>query len=128
MRTFVPKLLVLGCGLLLALPPGWCCIFAVGTARHDVAEIAPCCRSCCDRFAPSTPTHKPAPSKPLRCPCADRQTTAPDSVKSSIVDLNVVAVLPVDEPALHIAPLEAAIAFSPLVSTSPQILHCVWLC
>ena len=127
MRLFLPRLLMLGCGLLLALPPGWCCIFASEEARKETAKAAPCCRSCCgDKSQPATPT--PAPDKPDRCPCADRQSTAPDTLKAFAPDLSLIAPLhsldfplPTEDAADHDG-------FRPLVSCSAHLLNCVWLC
>lgn len=128
MRGFVPRLLVLSCSLLLALPPGWCCIFAFSTTRNENAKTAPCCRSCCHQANPTTPTPKPVPPKPTRCPCDDRQTTAPESAKTIHGDLFALAVLPV----LDLAPTALTVAVplvaSFFVSSSPQLLHCIWLC
>lgn len=128
MRLFFPRFLMLCCGLLLALPPGWCCIFAIQPARKETTKTTPYRRSCCDQSTPSKSAPKPAPHKSDRCPCADRQTTAPDSVKAPPADLSVVAVLPVLNPALTVASAAAPAALPTLVSSSPHLLHCVWLC
>jgi hypothetical protein len=128
MRLFAARLLMLSCSLLLALPPGWCCIFALGTIRNDAAKPAPCCRSCCHQSKPTMPTPQPEPHKPGRCPCDDRQTTVPDSVKALHGGLAVLVALPALDP----APLGLTVAvsdrFSLPISASPQLLHCVWLC
>ena len=128
MRGFVPRLLMLSCSLLLVLPPGWCCIFAVQTVREDSTKTDPCCPSCCGKSNTSTPTPSPAPDKPTRCPCADRQSTAPDTAKAFAVDLSVVAVLLVVDRTPTEFPASAPAATPPFLFSSPQLLHCVWLC
>ena len=128
MPSFGARMVVLSCGLLLALPPGWCCIFATLLPTHDAPVAAPACRSCCRQFAPSSPTPKPKPHNPERCPCADRHATTLDHVKSAPLDLSFVVVLPAVERSFLPSPMDAAAAFSPPPSASPQLIHCVWLC
>ena len=128
MRWFVTRLLMLSCSLLLVLPPGWCCIFAVRTVRNDATTTAPSCPSCCGKSNTSTSTPNPAPDKPIRCPCADRQSTAPDNAKAFTLDLSVVAVLPVHNDTFTELPAIAPAATHAFLSSSPQLLHCVWLC
>lgn len=128
MRFTFPRILMLCCGLLLALPPGWCCIFAIQPARKETRKIVPHCPCCCDKSQEPNPTPKPAPHKPQRCPCADRQTTTPDSVKAMPVSLTVLAVLPVLDPTLTESLACTPAPLPTFVSSSPQLLHCVWLC
>jgi hypothetical protein len=128
MRLFVPRFLMLGCGLLLALPPGWCCILAIQTARQETTKLVPCCRSCCGNSNSSTPTPKPVPHKPGRCPCADRQTTAPENVKTFHCDLSIVAPLAALDPAPFEANAGEPAGLPPHLCSSAQLLHCVWLC
>lgn len=128
MRWFATRLLMLSCSLLLVLPPGWCCIFAIRTVRNDLTKTAPSCPSCCGKSHTSTPSPSPAPDRPVRCPCADRQSTAPDNAKAFTVDLSVVAVLPFLDDVLTELSVIAPAATHPYLSSSPQILHCVWLC
>src|SRR5262245_50907562 len=81
MRSRVLRSLVLACSLLLALPQGCVCLFAVLTATATVttATTTPVTTGgCCgcykqDRQPKPTPTGKPSAPPVSRCPCYDRQ-------------------------------------------------------
>src|SRR6516165_10498741 len=89
MRRRVVRSLVLACSLLLALPQGWCCLFAVrkanassttGTPNKATPPAkrgggCPCCSSSSD--PKPDPTDKPSPLQSGTCPCSDRQTILP---------------------------------------------------
>jgi hypothetical protein len=134
MRSRFLRSLVLGCGLLLALPPGWCCTFALRAAKQGISQgppkATPCCCPCCAKEAPPpAPTPTPAPKTPDRCPCADRHSTAPDAPKVFASDPGLVTPLP----AIDLAPswpgISALVGFrSPAAPTSSHVLNCVWLC
>ena len=129
-RSRLLRSLVLGCGLLLALPPGWCCIFAFRSVKQEAPKASPCCCPCCAKEAPRpAPTPAPAPKAPDRCPCADRHSTAPDAPKVFASDPGFVAPVPV----IHLAPfwlgITAPAGFCPpAAATSSHVLNCVWLC
>jgi hypothetical protein len=80
MQTRLVRSLVFAFSLSLVLPPGWCCM----VPRAAAEEAAPCC-GCHECAQPDeTPADDaPAPMPPgsNRCPCFDRQTTAPDTYK-----------------------------------------------
>ncbi len=144
MRPLLLRLLVLACGLLLALPPGWCCLLPLcPAAQHAAPVTAPagpcepeetCC--CCGAGArpvppPASPT--PAPIPATCCPgCADRDVTAPDAVKPPVVspDAAPVAALPAGPHLLSGASSAGPAAdLGPLCHSTPlHVLHCVWLC
>lgn len=132
MRSSFLRFLVLGCGLLLVLPPGWCCMFASWGRKQDAPSARPCRRTCCgeeNRSPTSTPTPRPAPRKPARCPCADRLSTVPDTAKVFAGDPPIVA--PLD--ALDLSPAQPAVDSpvgfrSPSPPSATHILNCLWLC
>jgi hypothetical protein len=117
------RILCLACGLLLALPPAWCC-WTPQPAPAAQPESAPA--SCCHKeTAP-----KPAPAAPpAQCPCYDRQTVAPAGSVKVAADLSpalspVVAVA--DSP--RAGPPAAAAPIAPPPSRPLHLLRCVWLC
>jgi hypothetical protein len=124
--------LLLACGLLLALPPGWCCMLQLPKAEEQARPAAPksvpCC--CCKKGAkPASPTPAPPPQRPARCPCADRHSTAPDAPKVIGCDLSCVAPLPTTDLAPSGTAAGHPVVFRALPSeTSPHLLNCVWLC
>jgi len=121
--------LVLGCGLLLALPPGWCCVPAPAVAAETPqAPREPSC--CCRHPAPSE--DQPAPAVPAppagRC-CCEKESTEPPS--ASTVDLDPAGSLPlVDNAVCPALSLRDTAAYSgPRVhAPPPRLLYCVWLC
>jgi hypothetical protein len=132
MRSVLFRALVLACGTLLALPPGWCCLFGRGYccgARPEAKAACSCAKTaeaaCCCKEKPSEPL-KPPPEK-SRC-CVRDLTVAPkvDPPTGGLA----VAVL-AGPPAL-LADL-TTFSFSPTLpttlSTPPlHLLYCVWLC
>ena len=131
MMSHVPQFLVFGCGVLLALPPGWCCFVmpAAGQVRQDEPAPAPC--ECCCKTAPAKPElPPPQPVDPNRCPvCGDRDLVKPAPVEPPSDDLASLAasvpVIDVGVPALSLA--GAAVTVGDL--TRPlHVLHCVWTC
>ena len=131
MRSRFLRSLVLGCGLLLTLPPGWCCIFAFRPAKQEAPKASPCCCPCCAKEAPQpAPAPEPAaPKAPDRCPCADRHTTAPDAPKVFACDLGLVALVPVTDFFTSWPGVRSLVGpHSPAVPTSCHVLNCVWLC
>src|SRR5262249_26964631 len=119
----------------LALPPGWCCIFAF----HKPAKAAQCARCgtsdcCCPCSAPqqqSDPDRCPSRPTPIKhCPCTDRNTTLPASaVEKMDVDLALVTVLHVSDELQHTGGFAHDPDFSvwhPLIYL--HVLLCRWLC
>ncbi len=134
MRPFLLRLASLTCGLVLALPPGWCCLWlpepAHAAAAPSEAPAKPC-RPCCGHSVQPAEPAAPAPVPPPPCPCADRNATTPEAVKPP-------ALLPGDGlaatlPALDLTPSAAPEHLVPDLSLAPpstplNVLHCVWLC
>jgi hypothetical protein len=131
MGHFLLRLAALACGLLLALPPGWCCLWLPQPARASAPPpVAPQC-PCCHPVTPAElPTEAPAPSG--RCPCADREATTPEAVKAPALQAgDCLAAVPAAgadleaSAAPHGLPSPAGYA---LPSAPLHVLHCVWLC
>ena len=135
MRSRFLRSLMLGCGLLLALPPGWCCTFAFrpakpAPAQQEAPQDTPGCCPCCAKKAPrpaQTPT--PAPEAPARCPCSDRQLAAPDAPKVFAADMGLVVPVPVTDLFTFWPCGRFNVALRcPAAHSSSHILNCVWLC
>jgi hypothetical protein len=134
MRSLFLRYLVLGCSLLLALPPGWCCIFQVQARSKEVKAEVPrpigsCCGHCRGVVKPQVPTRTPVPALPGKCPCDDRHSTTPDAHKIVGGDLLIATTDLVHDLVLSAAEAEG-LAGLPVPSSdhSLRILHCVWLC
>jgi hypothetical protein len=127
-------ILIVACSLLLALPPGWCCllegpIFGQGGKK----KLNTCGACCCDhpaKHSDATPGPVPASPRPARCPCDDRNSTSPDPV-SAKVDCGIAL------PALRtpLSPLSPCLIENVLLGTdrvcldgSLHLLNCTWLC
>jgi hypothetical protein len=88
------RILVLVCGLLLTLPPGWCCIFARPLARL-AAGMAPVERECCKSHKRNKPQEPQRDLPADRCPCSGRQTVLTGSAVEQVgPDLAPIAILP----------------------------------
>ena len=135
MRGRVLRSLAFACSLLLALPPGWCCLWLPGPARAAAAPTEapaePCC-PCCNHPVPPTESEAPAPAPPQRCPCADRETTTPEAVKPPALLAGDHLGTPIpcaDDLAPSAAPGGLVPASSLAPSSAPlNVLHCGWLC
>jgi len=141
MGNRVNRVLVLACSLLLALPPGWCCMFACqptkaptktfpGDTATSPVNTEECCRCCRpNRDSNPIPTDKPsAPSKNL-CPCSDRHAILPYSSFVEQVHIGFVAILsPLAclPPATLIEGLVRSTHYPP--THQRHVLKCVWLC
>lgn len=139
MHSRLMHTLALAGGLLLALPPGWCCMVgpwgSAQKAGSRAAVPASCCGQCgsCCRTSqvpvePAGPAPPQAPLPPAKCPCGDRHATAPDGPKVVTGDLVLLA-----PPTIESAPAWCAserIVLSPVFYSdlSLQVLHRVWLC
>jgi hypothetical protein len=126
------RVLALVCGLVLALPPGWCCLLAAPKA--PVRAAAPTCDGCCCccRVA-HPPADPPAPPRgPFAkgCCCADRNATKPAGPEmiAPCPAPDLLAVPPAAAPApAHLGPV--LVADRPDLHSPPaNLLHCVWLC
>jgi len=135
MRSHAVRFLAIACALTLALPPGWCCLFALPSA----GKATTCCRGsaegcCCacaaQRSATSQPGRPPPPAPVRHCPCTDRNTTLPGkAVEKAAVDC-APAAAPVDCD-IPLVPTGAAEDFGPPALAPPlplHVLHCLWLC
>jgi hypothetical protein len=115
------RLLCLGCGLLLALPPAWCC-----WTSQPAPQAEPAHASCCHKEA--TPTQAPLPT-PTHCPCDDIRTVTPAGPAKVAADLALPALLAtavVETPRAG-APADVA-PIPPPLSRPLHLLRCVWLC
>lgn len=126
MCRFVSYPLALLCGLILALPPGWCAAFCRAATPPEQAGH---CSSCCpaERHEPTPAPCRQAP--PLKCCCADIDRTTPPSPEKLPLDLSFAVPLT----SLDLEGRSAAGAL--LEQTGPRaaapplhLLHCVWLC
>lgn len=141
--------LVLACSLLLALPQGWCCMFAccpqvkatTSTATAETKDIpgdvGGCCGNCPHQSNPShgstdkpTPAKKPSAPTNSVCSCADRHATLPAASPVEQVDTGLVLFLP---PLAIVAPGVGHRAGFMGTDTPPptrplHVLNCVWLC
>ncbi len=132
MDTTVRRALLVAASLLLALPPGWCCV--APSAPAGPAQ-APARHACCHggRKAPasrtSIPTPRPAPLGGPSCPCFDRAPAKPARPGIDTTDSSLPPA-PALTPALPIANAVGGTAPPSRRAPSPslQLLHCVWLC
>ena len=138
MRGVIPRALVLACGVLLVLPPGWCCLLARGACcgHRPVVESAsrkgcPCAAkegtssSCCCREKSNPPRQTPIPANSRCCvrdltvakierPAGDAALVGPADLCASVTDST----------ASNLTPISPAAPSSPPL----HLLHCVWLC
>src|SRR5690348_2493816 len=117
------RILCLACGLLLALPPAWCCWTPwLAPAAQPVSPHASCCHK---ESAP-----RPAPvAPPAQCPCYDLQTvalTGPVKVAPDLALASSPVVAVVDSP--RGGPPADAAPIAPQFSRPLHLLRCVWLC
>lgn len=125
MFEFGRQVLALTAALLLALPPGWCCLVP------DCAKPAPVRPACCPahKTAPSGGTQgketDPARQPTCECPSDTSLGPAPPAVDSSLLAPALVAVVAAPEPAA--APTDGG--RPPQASLlALHLLHHVWLC
>jgi hypothetical protein len=141
--------LALACGLLLALPQGWCCMFAfachegkattltetaAGT-QDSPGRTGECCPCCPHKSAPGAPTGEPTPtekpSAPAKsiCSCSDRPATLPSTSSVEQVNDGLVLFLP-PLPAIQGVGHSVAVVGTELPPPTPtlHVLNCVWLC
>jgi hypothetical protein len=123
------RYLVLASALVLALPPGWCCV-RPALAAESRAEPAPA-RVCCHCAVPEQGPRKPVPTKPgfPSKPCCEVGSgtivTSPEKPQNTLVaDLTTVA------PGLDNAFDEQVTVFCtvPASSLPLHVRNCLWLC
>lgn len=127
MSLIVSKLLILTSAVLLALPPGWCCI----TPNQKTAETPPKVpHSCCQLHQEQpTPDQEPVPRQPVQKCCCEKELPSPQNPETAPLELTfthsvaIPAALSndvggVDGPSFDSSP------FSPPL----HILQCVWRC
>src|SRR5438874_6873745 len=73
MNAWLIRLVCLGCGVVLALPPAWCCY---ASQRSAAPEAKPAHACCCQKTEAPKPA-PPCPSPPAHCPWYDHHTVAP---------------------------------------------------
>lgn len=122
MASVFLRSLALLSGLLLALPPSWCCLLPTLSAEEDSSPPLCCCPA---PPAPACPTQAPSPAL---CPCGDRDLKVPDAPAPFAPDATGLPGAVFD----HAAPSAAGIldvsTCAAAASCPLHLLHCVWLC
>src|SRR5262249_28059346 len=78
MRNCATQSLVLCCGLLVALPPGWCCFVLPATNVPARPPSVPPCPLCCKPTPAQPAPQHPEPAMPDTCPvCGERDLVKP---------------------------------------------------
>jgi hypothetical protein len=116
--------LMLASSLLLVLPRGWCCIFAALGAK-----VTPAKGCCCHPEGPADPAVPPQPRPVKYCPCAERNTVAPEHPELPSADVLLcvgMTDLPPPRPLVLALdrPRSSWLAHPPPL----HLLHCAWLC
>jgi hypothetical protein len=126
MNARLIRLVALTCGVLLALPPAWCCYAAPCSAPTTKPEPATCCHK--HKKEPARPAPS-CPIPPADCPWRDHHTIAPTGPEKTGAGPALpapVALTVLDTPRAGPA---AAAAVIPLVLSRPlHLLQCLWLC
>ena len=152
MKSCVLRSLVLVCSLTMALPQGWCCMFAApkakaattnpGKATEPVhqGECCPCCQNTtnesqdsAERPAPSekpAPTDQPPVPQKIDCCCADRNATLSSTVSVEPVEMGYFAILSPPQISLPSVTLVEGVIVSVVHPPTQQLnlFNCVWLC
>jgi hypothetical protein len=126
------RLLVIVMSVLLALPPGWCCMLRVlaspEIAQEDSSECCEC-DHCTNHHAPQRKHHK-MPLSQGECPCTQRLSTplpgSPLTFADCVAPDYLMAWI-VEEPVLT----RSVDQVDPLSFDSAHALHlrcCVWRC
>jgi hypothetical protein len=118
----------------LALPQGWCCLFAAQLAKLTASATPAKAASCCSREVhPQRQAPGDAPSNlpPSRCPCSDRHTVRIDStsVENPHVEFASISVLPDLDPAQVLIGVdwqELCVVHPPF--QEHHVIQCVWRC
>jgi hypothetical protein len=135
MLAAILRPLALCCGMLLLLPPGWCCLLAqlarpCAAAGLSAKPKRACCGHCGGkRDNLPAPASDHVPGRDGKCPCGERLATAPavpESAGSGLALPAPVAVAPSDTTAPAAVTCE-----TPAEHSDPphyHVLNCVWLC
>lgn len=127
MNTWLIRLAWLGCGVMLVMPPAWCCYVWQPPAAPELKPQP--VASCCHKKQEQAP--RPAPCCPAprtHCPWCDREMAA--SSPKKVIDTPalpaplVLAVL--DAP--RAGPAVAVATTLPAPSRPRHLLQCLWLC
>jgi hypothetical protein len=125
----VLRILVLGNALLLALPPGWCCLLPARPTAPAPEDALPCCPLC--RHEAQQPASPPeaCPNPPAGgCSCQSDPATPPQA-KTAAPDLSVAPDFASAGEALAPTGIGPALAVLPSFASPPlQVLLCVWRC
>lgn len=150
----VGRVLALACGVLLALPPGWCCGATAGECCGPLPLSAPApvkspacpgkacsskacsskgCSGSCGPTVPvrssATPTQPQKPDRPCDTACCERPQAAAPKVEHHVIDLGTVGVLVAFTDPFGTGAESVVVSVPPRSAFPPlHILHCVWLC
>jgi len=129
MSSLPRRPLALAFTLLLALPPGWCCLVPPPAApRAQAPPCEPACPSCCCDAPGETPHEAPPPRQPCPyCWCADSGSAVPPSQLTFTPDLPPADLLPLTDDGCVRAEHPAPWSLTTLPPPT-HLLHCVWLC
>jgi hypothetical protein len=116
--------------VLLACPPGWCCILPrLHTAKAASTPAPEPVHSCCHPQPPPAEPDSDSDKAPVAvCNCPREEATPPES---SVATPDPDAAVLVPPPASETASVSAhAVETAQPHSLSPplQLLHCIWLC
>jgi hypothetical protein len=117
------RYLCLGCGLVLALPPAWCC-YVPQQSMPQASEPARAC--CCCHHEPTPQPAAPKLPPPGRCPYYDHHTTVPAKPAIGPAFAVPVVLFASHASAVHLS--LAAVEHPRGPSRSVHLLQCVWLC
>ena len=128
MTAFLQQLVAVLTSLILALPPGSCCVFV----HHDRADSAPEKKaSCCHKTAPKPPCDSGnSPAKPsVKCCCA-RDAALPEKSVQPTDTHDLAFTVVADHIPLKIGSTSGDVTDFTPVRSGPnlQILLCVWRC
>ena len=128
MSVFLHQLVAVLTSLILALPPGSCCVFV----HHDRADSAPEKKaSCCHNTAPKPPSDSGnSPTKPsVKCCCA-QETALPEKVVQPTEAHDLAFAVVAHHVPLNVGSLLGDVTEFTPVRSGPnlQILLCVWRC
>src|SRR5262249_2346050 len=129
--TNLARSLALSCSLIVALPPGWCCVTPPGSTSKASTGSAPshhcCVREKCGDSPSQSPT--PAPQPCERCPCMDRDLSTPEQSRTSDMALTPAPFVALPElPNLLIASRDFGQPTTQIATNPLHVLNCTWLC
>jgi hypothetical protein len=128
MRSVVRNLLVFAVGVLLALPPGWCCMLVAVSVQAPKPARADCCAKCCAQpQAPAGEETPPGPA-PLTVCCCDNLVPLHKNSAKSLPDAAELPLPFVAEPAARVERPTAPAAEAVSPRCSLHVLLCVWRC